>query len=118
MTKWRNKIDIKRYFVDEQDDENVSDVSEVIVSQLKHIYGQEEKRNADLWILDSLDEIIGHFETIIDEITNGTNSTEYDFSSWTEAFNEYLGQLYDLGDTVISSENDSYWRHEKFLWVG
>lgn len=121
MIKWRNSIEIKRYFTKDNTDEAVMNVLNKLIPQLKNITRHESQRLNKIkndvlkenleYSLEELKLLIEEFEWIKDMIENDKNADEYSYSSWCEAFNEYLDQLYDLGDTIIQYK-------EKFLWVG
>jgi len=119
MSQWRNKIDIKRFFTDESNDEDVKAICEKLIPQLERILENEnnrQKQKLDDDFLWEFSNLIEEFKWIKESIEKELDATEYSFDDWTEAFNEYLSQLYDLGDTVTISRG--WGDTEKFLWVG
>jgi len=66
--------------------------------------------------LNEFEQCIEEFKWIKDCIENGEDSYQYNFDTWCDAFNEYLEQLYDIGDEITIERGWS--DTEKFLWVG
>ena len=126
MTKWRNKIQIKQYLTNDSSDESVSMIANKIIPQIKRVYNRESKniervKEGDYkenleYYLEDLERLLEEFTWISDTINDGIAATEFDFNDWCEVLNEYLGQLYDLGDSVV--EYNSHFDQEKYLWVG
>jgi hypothetical protein len=118
MPKWRNKVKIKHMFTDDRSNETVLNVANELIPQLEWILEREKGLGQlDDKYTDELEEIIENFKFVKYEIEHGGDATEYDFDSWCDAFNAYLEELYDLGDTPTSTQTDSMWG-ENFLWVG
>lgn len=125
MPKWRNKINVKQYLTDDSSDESVKLVASKIIPQLQRVYNRESKAvegakegtyKDDLeYYLDELERLIEEFNWIVDAIDEGTAASEFDFNDWCEVLNEYLGQLYDLGDSVV--QYNSHFDQEKYLWL-
>lgn len=116
MAHWRNKIHIKDMFTDDYKDESVLEICNSLIPQLQRIYNKEQKvleyNNLD-W---TFEEIIDDFKFVKESIEKCEDSGEYEFDTWTDAFNEYLRKLYDLADeTVVKKE---FFDDEKLLWVG
>lgn len=127
MAKWRNKINIKDMLTGDESNEQVLNVITHLLPQLKRIKTKEnatyqlalEHANEpaiDESFLEEFDNLIQEFEWVRNSIESGADPSEYDYESWCEAFNGYLGQLYDVGDTLI--EKRDFFNDEKFLWVG
>jgi hypothetical protein len=120
MPKWRNKIEIKSYFTDDESNESVLKVVNALISQLKMVLRRERNRkNKKLedYYLEEFENLIEEFIWIKNMIERNCSPEEYDYTSWCEAFNEYLEQLYDMGD-MVTDNHDDFWNREKFLWVG
>jgi hypothetical protein len=126
MAIWRNKVDIKRYFDEDETDEKVLKVVNLLIKQLKVIKEKEEglfqigKTKGTIINEDFLEEfqlIIDNFEFIRDAIQNNEGSETYEYENWCEVFNDYLTELYDIGDELVR-ENENYFKREKFLFVG
>jgi hypothetical protein len=120
MAKWRNKIEIKKYFSNDESNEMVLNVLNLLIPQLKAILKKEQQRKhnkLDDYDLQEFENLIEDFEWVKDMIEKGVDSSEYEYINWCEAFNGYLEQLYDMGDMVTGNHND-FWDREKFLWVG
>ena len=120
MSKWRNEVDIKQYFTEETNGEQVSNLVSNLAFQLRRILKIEREakiNKIDSDFLDDFEEVIEDCEFVKQAIENNEDSTKYEFDTWTDAFNEYLNKLYDIGDTVNDSSK-SFYEREKFLWIG
>ncbi|WP_310877095.1 hypothetical protein [Priestia megaterium] len=124
MTNWRNKIVIKKYLSSDTSDKAVLRVCERIIPNLKIILNFENRRieNGRMNALNEhfvyeFEEVIQEFEWIADCINKNEDPNEYSYDDWCEALNNYLTQLYDLGDTV-TAYSERFGGSEKFLWVG
>lgn len=126
MAKWRNKIEIKKYFTDDNSNESVLMVLSHLIPQLKFIVKSERKllkkinderhsENVE-YLIYKLEELIDEFEWIQNSIKEKQSPTEYGAEMWVDIFNEYLDELYDLGDSPINFSEDPF--EQKFLWVG
>ena len=122
--RWRNEIKVKHLFTEgDTTPELVSTLCTTIVSSLKYVQGKEKSIgnlsiSSKTHIDGELEELIGHFEFLKDLATGKIPESEWDDYSfegdYEEWFNDYLTQLYDLGDIrVTTTENIS----EKFLFV-
>jgi hypothetical protein len=120
MSKWRHKINIKEYFSDDESSEAAKTVCEKLIPQLERILITENNRPEDKKLdgdfLDEFQNLISEFKWVVSSIENNEDPEEYSFDTWCEAFNEYLNQLYDIGDTI--STDGLFYDREKFLWVG
>lgn len=125
MAKWRNSIEIKKYFTKDESDQSVYNVVEKLIPQLRLIINSEyrnlekmkegvKKDNLE-YELNELEGVTQEFEWIRDGIETKEDITEL-YDSWLSAFNEYLNQLYDIGDSII--EYKDHFNQEKFLWIG
>ncbi len=121
-SKWRNTIKIKHLFQDHATPELVTELCKSLISQLHFIQKREaasnltddEKYNIDT----KLEESIDHFEFLRD-LANGTipesEWKDYDFDGdHEEMFNDYLTELYDIGDERVRTKQDIL---EKFIWI-
>ena len=127
MAKWRNQIKLKKYLTDEESEVAVKRICEMVIPQLKLINSRETnwlkntsaarivKDNVE-YTVEQLEELIGEFEWILSSIDDNEDAKEYSYDSWCDALNEYLRQLYDLGDVIVDWRG--YTNSEKFLWVG
>lgn len=121
MANWRNKIEIKNMFNDDDSDEIVLKVLERLIPQLKSIYTKENEKSKNR--LD--DDFLAEFEELIDEFIwvqesikdDSEDPGDYGFNTWCDAFNANLESLFDMGDTTISPKTRDFMA-EKFLWVG
>jgi hypothetical protein len=122
--KWRNEIKVKHLFTDGDDvtPELVTQLCEHIATQLKAIQTKEASGNliddSKNHVDGELNELIGHFEFLKDLATGEIPEKEWnnysfdgDFEQW---FNDYLQQLYDLGDTRVLTTGNVL---EKFIWI-
>lgn len=120
--KWRNKISIKNLFEDDTTPELTAKLCETLISQLRKIQAREQKKNLtedSLNHVDSeLEELVGHFEFLRDLATGEIPESEwkeYDFNGdFEEWFNDYMSQVYDLGDTRVLTTGNVL---EKFIWI-
>jgi len=103
MTKWKNTINIKHLFNEDESKEYVKGICTNIISQLKLIQPNIEEES---FFSDELDEMIYLFEDIVE----AKEVDCYLGKTWCEWFNYRLGELYDLGDAYIAP-------NEKFLWI-
>lgn len=94
----------------------------MIVPQLERILQKEKElidKNrpdaVDEDIIDELERMVEEFKWVKNGIATNDDPTDYSFDTWLEAFNEYLSQLYDLGDTTTFYK--SFFDKGKFLWV-
>ncbi len=120
--KWRNSMKVKHLFEDETTPELTATLCTTIIGHLKRIKAREEKSNltedSKYHIDTELDELIGHFEWLRDLATGTIPEDEWkdydfngDFEKW---FNDYMSQVYDLGDTRVVTTGDV---SEKFIWI-
>lgn len=124
MAKWRNKINIKSEFTDNESPSEIKRLSNLMILQLSSIIKNENRLIAQMeesirkenieYYVDQLDELKEEFQWIAETCGN-EDSIDFSFDTWTEAFNNYLDQLYDLGDNVVQFNN--FHDDEKFLWV-
>lgn len=120
---WKYKIEIKHLFSEDTTPEIVAELCTILVSKLDKILEKSQKSNISE---DSIDEFWYELEEVKDnfdflrQLADGSikeedwkdYSFEGDFESW---FNDYLEQLYDIGDIKIMLKNGT---KEKLLWVG
>ena len=132
---WRNKINIKHMFTDDKETppELIIQLCDSLVKQLTRIKEKEEKGNLTedykSHIDNGLFEVIDHFE-FLSNLANGAipDSTsehkipkeEWDFNygfdgNFQQWFNDYMDELYDLGDTRVDTINNV---REKLIWIG
>lgn len=123
MTKWRNKVEIREQLTGDSSDESVAKVTKVLVPQLQRILELEEKKiknssglALDEEFMESFKELVENFKWVIDCVEKEEDPEEYSYDDWCEAFNNYLAELYDMGDTVTGRFEEFH--KEKFLWVG
>jgi hypothetical protein len=126
MIKWRNKIEIKQFFTEDESDQSVLNVLNMLIPQLNYVIRHERrllkntygilKENLE-YITDELENIINEFEWIKDNIEHGKNPSDYNYLKWVDAFNDSLDSLYDLGNMYLAP-NSHPRGNEKFLWVG
>jgi|GEM_PF-2525568 len=120
MAIWRNKIEIRKHLTDDESNETVFNVLNVLIPQLKGVLEKEQRRRynkLDDYDLQEFENLIEDFEWVKDMIEKNIDSSEFEYSNWCEAFNNYLEQLYDMSD-MVTSNHDDFWNREKFLWVG
>ena len=127
MPNWRNKINIKDYLTNDDSDESVLKVVTKLIPQLERIIKFEyiqlnkitdeiKKDNLD-YSLSQLEGIVEEFKWIKEGIETDEDITELGYDGgWCGALNEYLNQLYDIGDSTVHYV--SFTNNEKFLWVG
>lgn len=120
---WKYKIEIKHLFSEDTTPEIIIELCTIIVSKLDKILEKSQNSNISE---DSIDEFWYELEGVKDnfdflrQLADGSieeddwkdYSFEGDFESW---FNDYLEQLYDIGDIKIMLKNGT---KEKLLWVG
>jgi hypothetical protein len=121
--KWKYDISIKQFFEKETTPELVEKLCNKLIVQLNSIKNKVAKSNLiedDKYYVDeNLTELIDHFE-FLKEFANGKIPKEewkdYDFDGNYESwFNDYLTQLYDLGDKRVVNKNNS--EIEKLIWI-
>jgi len=120
--KWKYSINIKDSFKDETTPELVAELCEKLISQLNKIKEKVAKSNLTedekYEKGEEIDDLIGQFEFTRD-LANGTISESewdnYEFDGdFEQLFNDYMSELYDLGDKRVLNVNDEI---EKFIWV-
>jgi hypothetical protein len=117
MANWRNKINLSEHLTDNNNDEQVLICVNVIIPQLENILIKErDLAKINEYFLNDLEELIDDFKCIQESISNKTKEENSNCSNWCDEFNDYLEQLYDMGDTMI--EKKDFWNDEKFLWIG
>lgn len=119
MANWRNKINLKEYLTDDETDEQVLICVNALIPQLENVLIREKgltKTKLDEYFLNEFEELIEEFKWIRESINKGENSSGYDFFNWCEALNNYLEELYNIGDTMI--EKKDFYNDIKFLWIG
>lgn len=123
MTKWRNKVEIREQLTGDSSDESVAKVTKVLIPQLQRILELEEKKinnSSGLALneefVESFKELVENFKWVIDCVEKEEDPEDYSYDDWCEAFNNYLTELYDMGDTVTGRFEEFH--KEKFLWVG
>ena len=129
MAQWRNKIEIKNLFLFDEDESNekVLEVCNALIPQLENVLNKENRiHNKQLELgkavtlskdfLKEFENLIEEFKLIKNAIEKNEDSEDCHFDTWCEAFNEYLDQLYDLGDYLVTERD--FWNDEKFLWIG
>lgn len=128
MAKWRNKIELKKYLSSDSSDSSVLKVVNGILPQLRYVLKSEQRylaretpnignvRENVEYYTDQLEELIEEFDWIRESIEKHLDPTEFSYDNWCEALNNYLEQLYDIGDSTVSFK--SHFDSEKFLWVG
>lgn len=119
MPQWRNKVEIKNMFTDEPNDDTVKEICEKLIPQLQRIHTRESNRinqKLDEYFLIEFSELIDEFIWIKDCIEKESNASEFSYDDWTEGFNNYFAQLFDMGDMITIERGFS--NTEKFLWVG
>lgn len=120
---WKYKIEIKHLFKDKVTAELVASICTELVKQLDVILGKSQKANItvesvdDFW--NDLEEVRDNFD-FLRELADGSIAEEewgdYSFDGdFKERFNDYLEQLYNIGDMRVTLRNGSI---EKLLWVG
>lgn len=124
MANWRHTINLKEHLTDDESDQSVVKCCNVIIPQLERILDKEREAidknrpgslKDDEYILDELERMIDEFKWIVESIADNNDPNDYSFDTWLEAFNEYLSQLYDLGDT--SMYYNTFFDKGRFLWV-
>lgn len=120
---WKYKIEIKHLFSEDTTPELITQLCAILVPKINKILDNSQNSNISE---DSIDEFWYELEEIKDnfdflrQLADGSikedDWEDYsfggDFESW---FNDYLEQLYDIGDTKIALKNGT---KEKLLWVG
>lgn len=124
MAQWRHKIKLNGMDVDNPTNEDIKRIAGSIAKQLERIIKVEEdaynKRvyNAlPLEYIDEMYELKEHFSWIEECIDRGDDPADFGFVGWIQAFDEYLEQLYDLGDTLVK-QGKTIFNDEKLIWVG
>lgn len=128
---WRNSIKIKHLLSDDTSPEKIVELCNCIIPQLEAIKIKEAKGNLTEDSKNDIDnklfEVIDHFGFLknlaegaipdnasdhrIPEEEWDNYSFDGDFQQW---FNDYLSELYDLGDERVNNKNNV---REKFLWI-
>lgn len=132
---WRNKIQIKHLFTRDAttSPELTITLCETLIRQLKAIKTREEGGNLcddDSYIVDEkLTELIDHFEFLINlaqgsipekqGLEGAIKEDEWsDFGfdgNYQQWFNDYLSELYDLGDMRVITDKSKI--SQKFIWI-
>ncbi len=121
---WKYKVTgVKTMFEDKTTPELIIKLCSHIVPQLTKIVTSVENSNIDedekYLHSNELEELADNF-TFLKELADGTIKEEYwddysfegDFEGW---FNDYLSQLYDIGDYRVKLKNGDT---QKFIWIG
>lgn len=118
---WRNRILIKDDFEENTTPELIIKLCDKLIPQLNNI--KEKELNSNLcekdYVTTELFECIDNFE-FLKSLANGNipedEWVDYNFyGDFEEWFNDYLDQLYDLGDKIVKDNNNNI---EKFIWIG
>lgn len=129
MSIFMYTINIKNKFKDHPTNKDVSEIAQTTIKELKYVNARAERKVEKMadgfvkenltYCIDQLSEIIEQFEWIVENATkNEDDLHDIGFTSWNEAYNEYLGQLYTIGDTLIKKDPNNWTKDKKFLWVG
>lgn len=110
MKQWKHKIKIKHLFEDETSKELIVKLCNELLRQLNPILKIYETSDDGDTIFYELETCVDNFE-FLKNLADGTikskNWDSYGFDGdFQEFFNDYLNQLYDLGDS------------NKLIWIG
>lgn len=123
IMNWKYKIDIKKHFVVDTTKEVIETLCKILVKELDKILIDSQKSNISEESLDDfwyeLEECKDNFEFLL-QICNGEieekDYEDFGFNGNFESeFNDYLEQLYDGADTVITLKSGE---KSKLLWIG
>lgn len=115
---WKFKIQIKDLFKNYPTKEETINLCKMTEKKLKMIRNSrlfKKYEEIDFMLASDLDDLIENFEFVrelIDGTVNEENWEDYEFDGdHASLYNEYLEQLYDLGDTLVE-------RNTKLIWIG
>jgi len=120
--KWKYKITIKEYFEDETTPELIVSLCARLNLQLNKILKSIDNSNIveeeKSYLYGDLEMVIDNFD-FLNNLANGAIPQKewenYSFDGdFQKDFNEYLTQLFDLGDMRVNTTAGI----EKFIWVG
>lgn len=128
-TPWRHVVDIKEKFEEEATPEFIRELCDSLISQLETIHKAEKNKKKDQIekiqrnsILEEIERIKENFDFLRSLADGSIPETEWDDfcfeGEFEEYFNDYLSQLYDLGDEKVLIKKISGDVLEKFIWVG
>src|SRR5690606_23602187 len=96
-----------------------------VITELKVLSNLEQRKVGNIkddihreyvgYALERLVELVEEFEWVKESMENKKTASDVGFDNWCEAFNEYLNQLYDLGDSVVKP--GSFSDQEKYIWI-
>jgi len=123
MPSWRNKVEIKKYLLDNLSDFEVKFVAEALLPQLREIHSEEAqlckynpRKAVKYQLVSDLEDIISNLEWIIEGINNKESIEEHGFNTWSEALESELQMLSKIGDATIRYEQ-VFTDNVKFLRV-
>jgi hypothetical protein len=123
MPTWRNRVEIKKYLLDDLSDFEVKFVAEALLPQLNRIYKEEKqlckynpRKAVNYQLISDLEDVISNLEWIIEEINSKGSIEECSFNTWSEALNSELEVLSRLGDKTVRYEQ-VFTDNVKFLRV-
>lgn len=117
MANWKHKIEIKSLFEDDTTPELIVKLCNSLAAQLNPILKKYETSNEEYadsvyWDLELCVDNFDHLKRLADGTIKEEDWDDYSFKGdFEEMFNDYLEELYDLGDMYIEPNT-------KFLWVG
>lgn len=120
--KWKYHIDIKSLFEDTTTPELIVKLCDCIIPQLNRILNAVTKSNLiedDIYRLEiNILEIIDNFDFLKSLADGSIPEEEWDDycfdGDYESMFNNYLKELYDLGDKRVIQTNDM---SIKFMWI-
>ena len=124
VLNWKYKIKIKDLFTDDDNPDKslIIKLCDRLIPQLKSIINEINKSDITEDEIDyytnKLEEIVDDFN-FLKELANGEIKEEewgnYGFDGdFKEMFNNYLTELYDIGDEQVELNNGDF---QKFIWV-
>ncbi|TPF17987.1 hypothetical protein [Priestia megaterium] len=123
MSRWRNKVEVKRYLLDDLSDLEVKIVAEKLLPQLKVIYKEESNtlkrtplKAVSYQLISDLEDVISNLEWIADSIKNKENTDDCNFSKWSEALDSELQMLKELGGKFTKYEQ-TFADNQRFLCI-
>jgi len=127
--KWMYKINVKEFFEDETTPELVYKLSKILFTHLQKIKDSLESKSDydescnEYYLVNNCADLLMNFSflmslTGIDENDKIDESEFEDYGfdgNFENIFNDYLSQLYDLGDYEFT---DKKGKQHRFIWVG
>ncbi|WP_310877099.1 hypothetical protein [Priestia megaterium] len=122
MPRWKYKVELKRYLLDNLDDVEVKIIAQKLLPQLRIIIVKEStlkshnpRKAVNYQLISDLEDIVSNLEWIIESIDKKESTEDCSFNTWAEALESELNMLGKLGSKVtkyeqVFSDNEHFLR--------